>query len=163
MAKFDFTIPKEIMDDIQTIYKNTDEIFGGMTKAGAEVVLKNVKANVPISKLASHVKVSRVYKTPSDDGVNTKIYFSGYFKFSGGRTTFSRMANGKVYTTTKGVPAPFVAIMYEYGTSQRQTESGANRGQIPKRPFFRKSFKKSEIEKAMLKAQSELSGGILSE
>ena len=37
MAKFDFSIPKEVMDDIKTIYNNVDEIlFGGMTQAGAK-------------------------------------------------------------------------------------------------------------------------------
>lgn len=163
MAKFDFSIPKEVMDDIKTIYNNVDEIFGGMTRAGAEVVLNNVKANVPVSEMAQHVKVSRVYKTPSDDGVNTKIYISGYFKFSKGRTTFTRRAGGRLYTATKGIPAPFIANLFEYGTSQRQTDAGANRGKMPKRPFFRKSFKKSQIEKAMLDAQKKLSGGLLDE
>lgn len=161
MAKFEFEIPKEIMDDVKMIYDNSDKIFGGMTKAGAEVVLNNVKANVPISKLAKNVKVSVVYKTPSDDGINTKVYISGYFSFPDGRTSFSRRAGGKVYTTTKGIPAPFVANMYEYGISNRITDSGAYRGKISKKPFFRKSFKKAQIEKAMLKAQNELSGGLL--
>ena len=163
MAKFDFSIPKEIMDDVIAIEKNADAIFGGMVRAGAEVVASNVRATVPISELAEHVRISRVYKTPSDDGINTKVYFSGYFKFPESRTSFSRRAGGKVYTTTKGIPAAFVANMYEYGTSARSTEKGANRGRVNKKPFFRKAFKKAQIERAMLEAQKELSGGLLDE
>ena len=90
--------------------------------------------------MAQHVKVSRVYKTPSDDGVNTKIYISGYFKFSKGRTTFTRRAGGRLYTTTKGIPAPFIANLFEYGTSQRQTDAGADRGKMPKAPVLPQVF-----------------------
>ena len=163
MAKFKLELPKEIMDDVKKIYDNSDKIFGGMTRAGAEVVQKNVKANAPIPELANHVKTSVTYKTPSDDGINTKVYITGYLPFTNGRTKFVRRAGGREYVSTKGVPAPFVANVYEYGTSNRYTDSGANRGKISKKPFFRKSFKKAQIEKAMLTAQKELSGGLLDE
>jgi len=163
MAEFKLELPKEIMDDIKKIYDNSEEIFGGMTRAGAEVVEKNVKANAPLPELASHVKTSVTYKTPSDDGINTKVYVGGHLPFSGNRTSMVRPAGGKRYVTYKGVPAGFVAAMYEYGTSNRYTDSGAYRGVMGKRPFFRKSFKKAQIEKAMLKAQKELSGGLLDE
>lgn len=161
MAKFELELPKEIMDDFKKIYDNSEKIFGGMTEAGAEVVQNNVKANVPIPELASCVKKSVTYKTPSDDGINTKVYISGYLPFANGRTKFVRRAGGREYVTTKGVPAPFVANVYEYGTSNRYTDGGANRGKMSKKPFFRKSFKKAQIEKAMLQKQKELSGGLL--
>lgn len=163
MAKFQLELPLEIIRDIEKVEKDTDKILGGMTKAGAEVVLNNAKSTVPIPELASHIKLSETYKTPSDDAINTKVYVSGYLPFSNGRTTFTRRAGGREYSTNKGVPAAFVANVYEYGTSNRQTDAGANRGKMNKTPFFRKSFKKAQIESAMLKAQRQLSGGLLDE
>lgn len=156
MAKFTMELPDEIMKDFQKIYDNSDEIFGGMTRAGAEIAMNNVKASVPLTSMSSHVKLSKTYKTPSDDGINTKVYFSGYLPFKGNRKTFKRRgrSGGEVYTTTKGVPADFLAQIYEYGRSTRP---------FTKKPFFRKSFKKAQIEKAMIKAQKQLSGGLLDE
>lgn len=162
MAMFKAELPKDIMKDFKKIYDNSDKIFGEMTRAGAEVAMNNVKATAPIPKLKSHVKLSKTYKTPTDDGINTKVYFSGYLPFSGDRTEFTRKGgSGKTYTSTKGVPASFVAQVTEYGTSQRYTEIGAYRGKITKTPFFRKAFKKNQIEKAMLDAQKSASGGLL--
>ena len=161
MASFNLLLPTDVIKDIEKINKNSDKIFGGMTKAGAEVVRNNVKANVPIPELASHVKTSVTYKTPSDGGINTKVYISGYLPFKNGKTKFTRRAGGRNYETTKGVPAPFVANVYEYGTSNRYTDKGAYRGKMSKKPFFRKSFRPSQIKAAMEKAQKELSRGLL--
>ena len=140
MAKFELELPTEIMKDIQKIYDNSDEIFGAMTKAGAEVVNRNIEANVPQSirnsKMMNCLKITKTYKTPSDDGINTKVGFYGYFENE----------DGKI------VPAPLVANVFEYGRSNLP---------FPKHPFMRKSFKKSEIEQAMLKAQKRASGGLL--
>ena len=154
MAGYKAILPDDVMKDLQTIHDNADEIFGEMTKAGAETAMHNVKANVPRSDLAGHVKLSRTYKTPSDGGINTKVYFSGYLPFKGNRTTFVRKGRkgGKVYESKKGVPAEFIAIIFEYGRSGLP---------FPKKPFFRKSFKQGEIEQAMLEAQKKASGGIL--
>lgn len=154
MAKFQMQLPTQIMKDIQYINQNSDKIFGEMTKAGAEVVQSNVKANVPLGEMTSHVKLTKIYKTPSDDGINTKVYMSGYLPFSTpGRKYFSRRGgNGTMYSTTKGVPVDFLAKLYEYGRSTRA---------FPRKPFFRRSFKKGQIEQAMLKAQTEYSKGIL--
>nr|DAH20551.1 MAG TPA: hypothetical protein [Bacteriophage sp.] len=142
MAKCTFDIDDSVLKDISYIDKQFDHIFGGMTKAGAEVVYKNVIANLPgslkSSGFSSHVKLSRIYKTPSDDGINTKVMITGYFINKDGRKT----------------PAPLVANMFEYGSSKKK---------YPKQPFFRKSFKKSQIMKAMEEAQKNLSGGLLDE
>lgn len=138
MAKFNLELPDAIMKDIEKIYSNSDEIFGAMTKAGAEVVESNIRANVPASFKNSEImkclKVTRQYKTPSDDGINTKVGFFGYFKNKQGRIT----------------PAPLVANVFEYGRSN-----------FTKKPFLRKSFRKDQIEKAMLEAQKTASGGLL--
>lgn len=142
MAKLVVDIDDSVLKDISYIDKQFDHIFGGMTKAGAEVVYKNVIANLPeslrSSGFSSHVKLSRVYKTPSDDGINTKVMIAGYFINKDGRKT----------------PAPLVANMFEYGSSKKN---------YPKQPFFRKSFKKSQIMKAMEEEQKKLSGGLLDE
>ena len=142
MAKFELQLPSEIMQDFQKIHDNADKIFGEMTKAGAEVVEKNIIANVPQSirksKMMNCLRVTKTYKTPSDDGINTKVGFFGYFQNEDGKT----------------VPAPLVANVFEYGRSNSP---------FPKQPFMRKSFKKSEIEQAMLKAQRDASGGLLDE
>lgn len=142
MAKVVIDIDDSVLKDISYIDKQFDHIFGGMTKAGAEVVYKNVIANLPeslkSSGFSSHVKLSRVYKTPSDDGINTKVMITGYFINKDGRKT----------------PAPLVANMFEYGSSKKK---------YPKQPFFRKSFKKSQIMKAMEEEQKKLSGGLLDE
>ena len=142
MAKFVADIDDSVLKDISYIDKQFDHIFGGMTKAGADVVYKNVISSLPeslrSSGFSSHVKLSRVYKTPSDDGINTKVMITGYFINKDGRKT----------------PAPLVANMFEYGSSKKK---------YPKQPFFRKSFKKSQIKKAMEEAQKNLSGGLLDE
>lgn len=142
MAKLVIDIDDSVLKDISYIDKQFDHIFGGMTKAGAEVVYKNVISALPeslrSSGFSSHVKLSKVYKTPSDDGINTKVMITGYFINKDGRKT----------------PAPLVANMFEYGSDKRK---------YPKHPFLRKSFKKSQIMKAMEEAQKSLSGGLLDE
>ena len=142
MAKFTANIDDSVLKDISYIDKQFDHIFGGMTQAGAEVVYKNVISSLPealkSSGFTKNVKLSRVYKTPSDDGINTKVMITGYFKNKEGKKT----------------AAPLVANMFEYGNKKKK---------YPKQPFFRKSFKKSQIMKAMEEAQKKLSGGLLDE
>jgi hypothetical protein len=142
MAKFDMILPDEIMADFKRIYDNTEEIFGEMTKAGAEVVMRNVRANAPkgikTSPMMNCLKMTDTYKTPSDDGINTKVAFYGYFINENG----------------KRVPAPLVGNVFEYGRSNLP---------FPKQPFMRASFNAGQIRAAMLKAQRSESGGLLDE
>lgn len=137
---FKIELPTEIMRDIQRIDSNVENILGKMTQAGAEVVKSNIEANIPDSirqsDMMNCLKITRTFKTPSDDAVNTKVGFYGYFINDEGQR----------------VPAPLVGNVFEYGRSNLP---------FPKHPFLRKSFKKSQIEEAMLKAQIEASGGIL--
>lgn len=142
MAKFVAELPDAILKDFEKIYGSTEKIFGEMTKAGAQVAYNNIVANVPeairTSGMMDTLMISRVYRTPSDDGINTKVLFNGYFINEDGKRT----------------PAPLVANVFEYGRSNAP---------FPKQPFLRKSFRKAQIEKAMLEAQKQASGGLLDE
>ena len=129
MARFKAELPTELINAFKGLEANTDKMLADMTKAGAEVVASNLKANAP-EGLANNVKVTRSYKTPSDGGVNTKVYISGYFTNRNGVRT----------------PAPLVANMFEYGSSKRE---------YPKRPFLRRSFRKNQIEQAMKAVQDK--------
>ena len=142
MARFVMELPTDVIKDFQKIYDDYDNIVGEMTRAGAEAVYHNIEANVPKgireSKMMGCLKMTQTYKTPSDGGINTKVGFYGYFQDEEGRKT----------------PAPLVANVFEYGRSGLP---------FSKRPFMRKSFKKDQIEQAMLKAQKQASGGLLDE
>lgn len=154
MASFKAVLPDDVMRDFQKIHDNTEEIFGAMTQAGAAVAMGSVKAGVPLPEMAGYVKMTRTYRTPSDGGINTKVYLSGYLPFKGNRKSFDRRgrSGGTVYKTSKGVPVDFLGILYEYGRSTRP---------FPKKPFLRSAFGGGAIEQAMLKAQKEASGGLL--
>jgi hypothetical protein len=140
MASFVFSIDNQTMRDIERIYKDSDKIFGSMTKAGAETVRRKVRKNVPASfkksRIMNHLKVTKTYRSPSDGGINNKVGFYGYFTNHRGRKT----------------PAPLVAKVFEYGKTN-----------FLKRPFFRKSFDRKEIYKVMMEQQRKASGGLLDE
>lgn len=134
MARYEVELPNDLIKEFQKLEKDTEKMMGEMTTAGAKVVYNLVLANMKRSfkstkGLADCLRVTRVYKTPSDDGINTKVAFYGYFINSNG----------------KEVPAPLVANAREYGTSRGEK----------KKPFFRKSFNKSQIEKVMLEVQKK--------
>lgn len=132
MAKFKQELPNDLLKQFAKLEANTTKMLEEMTQEGAKTVLANIKANVPSSWSSSAImnclKITKAYKTPSDNGVNTKIAFYGYFNNSDGRNT----------------PAPLVASITEYGSSKHK---------YPKKPFMRKSFKKAQIESAMQKVQ----------
>lgn len=138
MARFNKELPNDLMKVFEDLETNCDDIFGEMCKAGAEVVYNNVKANMgkvfkSTKSLEKGLKITKVYKTPSDDGINVKIAFYGY-------------DTEKITKTyPKGVPIPLIAQAREYGTSKGEA----------KKPFFRKSFKKKDIEQAMQKVQDK--------
>ena len=176
MAKYQMELPSELIKEFEKLYNNVDNILEAMTQAGAQVVYDNVVANMRRSfqdsdKLVPYLKITKPYRTYQGKFVNSKVAFYGYYK-EGERThTVRRGAtapktyrSGKGYRMVKtstgqaeneyhynGVPVALIAIAREYGTSSGEK----------KKPFFRKSFKKSEIEQAMLKAQKEASGGLL--
>lgn len=130
MASFKEELPNDLIKMFEELDKDSEKMMGEMTKSGAEVVYKNVLKNMPKSLKSSEIvkclKLTKIYKTQSDDGINTKVAFYGYFKNKRGITT----------------PAPLVANVFEHGISK-----------IQKKPFMRQSFKKSEIEAEMKKVQ----------
>lgn len=132
MARYEMELPTELLSIFSTLEKTEKKMLQDMTKAGAKVVLKNIEHNVPSSFHGSNImkclKVTKSYETPSDDGINTKVAFYGYFTNKQGRK----------------VPAPLVCNVFEYGRSN-----------FPKKPFLRRAFKNAEIEKAMLEVQKK--------
>lgn len=138
MARFNAEVPNDILQLFVGLEKNCTEIFGEMVNAGAETVLNNVRNNMQSAfdnpeRLEKGLKKTKVYKTPTDDGINVKVAFYGY---DSDKVT-------KQYP--QGVPIPLMAMAREYGTSSGER----------KKPFFRKSFKKTEIEQAMLRVQEK--------
>lgn len=142
MAKFHQELPNELIKVFEDLETNCDDIFGEMCKAGAETVYSKVKANMgkvfkSTKSLEKGLKITKVYKTPSDDGINVKIGFYGY--------------------NDEGVPIPLIAMAREYGTYGSNPTSKGNKdvkGEA-KRPFFRKSFNKKAIEQAMQQVQDK--------
>lgn len=135
MAKFRMELPTELMKTFQYLDENTEKMIGEMCQAGAEVVKENTFMNMPNAlkdaiSVGDNLITSRIYKTPSDDGINCQCMIVGYFINEDGEKT----------------PAPLVANMFEYGSEKRK---------YPKQPFFRKSFRKAQIEKAMLAVQKK--------
>lgn len=154
MAKFELNLPEDIMDDFRRMYDNAEEIFSYMTQEGAKVVKAQCDATAP-PVVRAYSRISRTYKTPSDDGIATQVYYLGYIPFSDpNRKYFTRRnrGGGKTYSSTEGVPVEFLCNLYEYGRSTAP---------FPKRPWFRKAFRAGEIAKVMLEAQKRASGGLL--
>ena len=135
MAKMEVELPTELMKVFEELGEDTQKMLEEMTQEGAKTVLANVRANVPASFHGSGImqclKITRPYYTPSDGGRNTKVAFYGYFMNKNGK---------KSYKT----PAPLVCNLFEYGNSSET---------YPRHPFMRKSFRKGQIEAAMMKVQ----------
>ena len=133
MAKYKAELPLELIEQFTALAEGgSDRMLAEMVEAGAEVAISNIKANMAKSfddsaELAKCLVKTKLYKTQSDDGVNKKVAFYGYFTNKQGKT----------------VPAPLVVQAREYGTSKGEA----------KKPFIRKSFKKAQITQAMQKVQ----------
>lgn len=145
MARLKLELPNEYIKQLDELEKKSEETFGKMTKAGAEVAYKNIVKNMQSSfknpsKMQEGLKITKTYKAPSKGTIGNFVGFYGYIPFSDpNRKYFSRKgANGTIYKTTKGVPRDFLAQIAEYGTSKKD-----------KKPFIKKSAKKKEIETAM--------------
>ena len=136
MAKFNAELPRDLIEVFEDLETNSSVMMGEMCKAGARVVYDKVvsglgKAFKSTESLLKGLKITKVYETPSDDGINVHIGFYGY----DGEPTNQY---------PKGTPIPLKAMAREYGTSRGEK----------KKPFFRKSFAKKDIEQAMLEVQN---------
>ncbi len=132
MASFKAELPSDLIKSFEKLESSCSQMIGEMTQAGAEKVYHNVKNNMRksfsnSSDLEKCLKITKTYKTPSDDGVNTKVGIYGYLRGD------------------KKKPAPLIANAREHGTSKGEK----------RKPFFKKSFVKSEIEQAMNKVQDK--------
>ena len=130
MAKFDMEVPNDVINKFQELDRNFDKIFGEMVEKAGESVYQLIRANMTrvfdsTNSLEKGLKKTRIYKTPSDDGINMHIGFYGY--------------------NDKGIPIPLIAMAREYGTSSGEA----------KKPFLRKSFKKKEIEAVMQSVENK--------
>ena len=133
MAKLEVRLPTRFINDLEKTLKGFNEICGEMVQAGGRVVYNNVMKNMPDvlkkSNFSSCISLTKTYKTLSDGAINSKVMvIDGYFiNFLGKRT-----------------PAPLIANVFEHG---RSVESRG--GYMPKKPFFRRSFVKKDIFRAM--------------
>ncbi len=130
MARFQSELPNDVIKEIDSLERDYKKMFGEMCQAAAEVVKQNVISNMgkvfeTTKSLEQGLKITRVYSTPSDDSINTHVGFYGYDE--------------------DGVPIPLKAQAREYGTSRGEA----------KKPFFRKSFNKRQIESQMMKIQKK--------
>lgn len=137
MARFQSILPNDLIKQFEDLKYSCVVCFGEMTQAGANVVYQNVRKNMKkvfksTKSLEKGLKISRVQVTNDKDAVQTWIGFDGY-------------DDKPTKKYPKGVPIPLKVLAREYGTSNGET----------KKPFFRTSFKKNEIENAMLSAQDK--------
>ena len=137
MAKFKAELPNDLIKVFDELETNAPIMMGEMCKAGATVVYDKVvsglkKAFDPnkVDSLLKGLKITKVYQTPSDDGINVHVGFYGY----DGEPT-------KRYP--KGTPIPLKAMAREYGTSSGERKVS----------FLRPAFKKKDIEQAMMEVQ----------
>ena len=139
MAKFKAELPNDLMKVFEDLETDAPIMMGEMCKAGAEVVYNKVVSGIKkvfdknrVGTLLKGLKITKVYDTPSDDGINVHIGFYGY------------NADKKTKAYPKGIPIPLIAMAREYGTSSGEES----------KPFLRKSFAKKDIEAAMLEVQN---------
>ena len=128
MAKVKVELPNEIIQQLEKLNQDTPKMMKAMVEAGAETVLSRIKANAPAGMQGSPIMAclgtTKAYEAPSDDSINMKVGFAGYFTNEDGMRT----------------QAQLVANVFEYGRSGEP---------FPKQPFLRKSFNKGAITKAM--------------
>lgn len=142
MAKFNAEIPNDLLKQFQELETKCSDIFGEMTQEGAKTVYKNVKSNMrkafnDTKSLEKGLVLSKVQATSDGNSVQTWIGFMGY--------------------NDKGVAIDLIAKAREYGTYGSNPNSKSNKDTPGEKKvaFFRKSFKKKEIEEAMLKVQKK--------
>lgn len=138
MAKFSAELPNDLIKVFDELETNVEEMMGNMTQAGAKAVYDIATANMrkvfkSTKSLEKGLKITKYWKN-SNGVILTKVAFYGYVPGS-----------PRTKRHPRGTPIPLIAMAREYGTSRGEA----------KKPFFRRAFKKTEIEKAMLKVQEK--------
>ena len=169
MARFQEELPNDLIKMFQGLNENSKKIMEEMTQAGAKVAYRNVIRNMKSSfkdssKLEPYLKITKAYSL-KNGSISSKVAFYGYYKEGQKKYTKKiKSTEGHEYRTGKGhrqkrisrgrtateynydgIPVPLIAIAREFGTSSGEA----------KKPFFRKSFKKAEIEVEMKKVQDK--------
>ena len=164
MARFNSELPYDLIKQFADLETSSEKMIEEMVAEGAKVVEKNIRHNIigkfkNPSEILEYLRITKVYKTPSDGGINRKIAFYGYKSTKNGKSfkitkQLKGQKNKKKYGVAipyketyeyEGVPVPLIVAAREYGTSSGEK----------KKPFIRKSFKKSEIEAEMKKVQKK--------
>lgn len=153
MARMESELPYDLIKEFEQLGSNSEKMMGDMTRAGAEFVKGEIESRTKrvfknSTEILKGLKITRVYKTKSDDGINTKIAFYGYMPTKDGKTfkqTRKLKSGKKANYEYKGVPIPLVVAAREYGTSRGEK----------KKPFIRPSFNKNKIREAMQKVQDK--------
>lgn len=169
MAKFVMELPTELYNDFNTLLNNCPELFEKMTRAGAEVVYRQILNNMryafsDTTNLAPHLQITKSYRTAMGKFVNTKVAFYGYYRkndrdyiqhrkskagheyrtgYKGNTKAMSSGVKDATYRY-KGVPVPLITAAREFGSSRGEA----------KKPFVRPAFSNTvAIERAMQAAQ----------
>lgn len=153
MARFNEELPYDLIKQFADLETSSEKMIEEMVDEGAKVVEKNIRHNIigkfeNPSEILEYLRITKVYKTPSDGGINRKIAFYGYKSTKNGKSfkITKQLKSGKKQTYEyEGVPVPLIVAAREYGTSSGEK----------KKPFIRKSFKRSEIEAEMKKVQEK--------
>lgn len=139
MAQLVGATTKDLQALCEKLGLSVDEMLAEMVVAGAQVVHDNMVVKMPSNfkqaLTASNIELTKVYKTPSDGGINCQAKIVGYFNNRYGKKT----------------PAPLVANMLEYGSTSRK---------YPKQAFLRSSFNAKQIEAKMLEIQEKYLQGV---
>lgn len=168
MAKFNATLPTAILDDVNFLERNAIDIFKGMTKAGAKVAAANMKANATrafrgntAAKMNAKLKITKPYETKKRE-ITTAARYYGYIPKKGGGQ-FYLSQKGRKNGPYPGIPTKLLGNLAEYGVRSRAMPRQLRAyWDGHKHPFVRPAFSDTNgITSAMLKAQKELSKGLL--
>jgi hypothetical protein len=143
MARFDAEVGNDLLHGLEKLQLESRVVFGEMVTAGADVALRNIRSNMRSSfkssrSLEAGLGKTRVFDTPSDQGIAVKVGFRGY------------SPTHKTKKFSSGVPIPLIAVSREKGTKRGEA----------KKPFFKKSFNKSAIEAEMKRIEPKLFKGL---
>lgn len=143
MARCKSVLPLEVINEMRRLEEKTSEMIDEMLNAGADGVMERIKEHAPTqiarnSQIMSSLWKTRVYNTKSDNAINIKVAFWGYYK---GKVPFYYNKIKKEET-----PIPLIVNLFEYGRSDSP---------FPKHPFVRRSFAKNRVEADMLKIQEK--------